>query len=69
MKTYICSYAANDDPDQLVQDIELAFEEGTAIWGDIDGLTYEVSVFGVLDLDTLDDFMSAYTVDVWEDDC
>jgi hypothetical protein len=69
MKTYICSYAANDDPDQLVQDIELAFGEGTAIWGDIDGFTYEVSVFCVLDLDALDDFMSAYTVDVWEDDC
>ena len=69
MKSYTCEYALID-PATLVGAIAYAFPGSTAIWTDVDEETFEVTVYGVTDLDELDDVLAPYIFDPnpsWDD--
>ena len=72
MKSYLIDYAAIS-PDTLIDAIEYAFKGATAIWVDVDEDSFEVTVYGVTDLDELDDILAPYIFDHnpdWDDiDC
>lgn len=59
MKSYLIDYAAIS-PDTLIDAIEYAFNGATAIWLDVDEDSFEVTVYGVTDLDELDDVVAPY---------
>lgn len=61
MKIYICDYAAIS-PDTIVNVIEYAFPNSSAIWRDKDKDSFEVTVIGVSGemMDELDDVLAPY---------
>lgn len=62
MKSYLIDYAAIA-PDILIDIIESAFRGAVAIWVDVDEDSFEVTVYGVTDLDELDDVLAPYIFD------
>ena len=59
MKSYLIDYAAIS-PDTLTDAIEYAFKGATVLWEDVDDDSFEVTVYGVTDLDRLDDVLAPY---------
>lgn len=59
MKSYLVDYAAIS-PDTLIGAIEYAFKGAIAIWMDVNEDSFEVTVYGVTDLDELDDVLAPY---------
>lgn len=70
MKSYFIDYEAIS-PDTLIGAIEYAFQGATATWGDVDDDCFEVTVYGVTDLDELDNALAPYLFDFYPDwdDC
>jgi hypothetical protein len=69
MKSYLIDYAAIS-PDTLIDAIEYAFPKASAIWVDVDEDSFEVTVYGVTDLDVLDDILAPYIFEPlldWDD--
>ena len=69
MKSYLIDYAAIS-PDALIGAIEYAFKGAIAIWTDVDEDCFEVTVYGVTDLDVLDDILALYLFEFpfdWDD--